>query len=717
MTGSAQTKARLSRLGGRGLANLIKLVQRTSTRVCDPPDFDVRLYLDNPVIVACWHGQFMMLCGLKTLDEYEVAAMVARHGDAELIGEAMRQFDVELIRGAGAGERKKDRGGAYALRASLKALKAGKSLVMTADVPPGPARKAGAGIIMLAKMSGCPIYPVASATTRFHSFNTWSRLTLNLPYSKLAYASGTPVEVPRDADEAEIEACRQRLEAELNKATVKAYEMVGADVLRATPAGALPPGAPPPKPGLQLQIYRNATRLIQPAAGLILGRRESQGKEDPARRGERMGRASLPRPDGALAWFHAASVGETNAILPLIDALRASRADVKVLLTTGTRTSAAIADERLGEGCIHQYVPLDTPGFAKRFLDHWRPNLAVFTESEIWPNLILETSKRAIPLAIVNGRMSSRSYDRWRKKPAIANPLFARFDTVLAQNRSFARKFSELGARNVEAPGNLKIDAPAPQINSAALNEMRAALGSRPFYVAASTHEGEETIIAAAHRSLATSFPSFCTIIAPRHPERGTGLAEDLKAKGFRIAQRSNGQMPGERTDIYIADTLGELGTLFDLSPIAFIGGSLIGKGGQNPIEAIRHSAAILTGPSQHNFKDSYEVLLADKAVLEIADAEQLAAGIAGLLTNDTERQHMLKRAQTSLTKLAGALDSTLAALIALLPPADRQQEQGQGQGGERVEGQCAGSTSQALAEGEPDVIPGGASGDIRRAS
>ena len=694
-------------MGGRALANLIKLVQRTSTRVCDPPDFDVRLYLDNPVIVACWHGQFMMLCGLKTLDEYEVAAMVARHGDAELIGEAMRQFDVELIRGAGAGERKKDRGGAYALRASLRALKDGKSLVMTADVPPGPARKAGAGIIMLAKMSGCPIYPVAAATTRFHSFNTWSRLTLNLPYSKLAYASGTPVEVPRDADEAEIEACRQRLETELNKATVKAYEMVGADVLRATPAGALPPGAPPPKPGLQLQIYRNATRLIQPAANLILGRRESQGKEDPARRGERMGRASLPRPDGKLAWFHAASVGETNAVLPLITALRAARPDCKVLLTTGTRTSAAIAEQRLGEGCIHQYVPLDTPGFAKRFLEHWRPSLAVFTESEIWPNLILETSRRAIPLAIVNGRMSTRSYDRWRRKPGIANPLFARFDIVLAQNRSFARKFAELGARTIEAPGNLKIDAPAPPVDLSALGDLQNALGSRPFYVAASTHEGEEAIIAAAHRQLAARFPGLCTIIAPRHPERGTGIAEELKAAGFRVTQRSSGQLPGERTDIYIADTLGELGTLFTLSRVAFIGGSLVGKGGQNPIEAIRHSAAVLTGPSHHNFKESYDLLLSEKAVVQIEDADQLAAAVGGVLSDETERQHMLERAETALAKLAGAIDATLSALIGLLEKADlagRQKTQSDGQA--------------SVAKSEKiDALAGRAHGDIRRAS
>ncbi len=690
-------------MGGRALANLIKLVQRTSTRVCDPPDFDVRLYLDNPVIVACWHGQFMMLCGLKTLDEYEVAAMVARHGDAELIGEAMRQFDVELIRGAGAGERKKDRGGAYALRASLKALKAGKSLVMTADVPPGPARKAGAGIIMLAKMSGCPIYPVAAATTRFHSFNTWSRMTVNLPYSKLAYVSGTPVEVSCDADELEIEACRQRLESELNKATVKAYEMVGADMLRATPAGALPPGAPPPKPGLQLQIYRNATRLIQPAANLILGRRESQGKEDPARRGERMGRASLPRPHGALSWFHAASVGETNAVLPLIAALRAARPDSNILLTTGTRTSAAIAEQRLGEGCIHQYVPLDTPGFAKRFLEHWQPNLAVFTESEIWPNLILETSRRAIPLAIVNGRMSTRSYDRWRRKPAIANPLFARFDIVLAQNRSFARKFAELGARRTEAPGNLKIDAPAPPVNLAALGALQTALGNRPFYVAASTHEGEEAIIASAHRLLASRFPGLCTIIAPRHPERGTGIAEELKAAGLRVTQRSSGQLPGEHTDIYIADTLGELGTLYALSAVAFIGGSLVGKGGQNPIEAIRHSAAVLTGPGHHNFKESYDLLLSEEAVLQIEDADQLAAAVGGLLSDETEREHMLKRAETALAKLAGAMDATLAALVRLLAPAGQT-------GSERTVAQG----ESAIASEKVDALE---DGDIRRAS
>ena len=335
--------------------------------------------------------------------------MVARHGDAEVIGEAMKTFDVSLIRGAGAGPRKKDRGGAHALRASVKALRSGSSLVMTADAPPGPARVAGLGILTIAKLAGRPIVPTAAATSRFLALNTWSRLTINLPFSKLAFALGEPIHVPPDAGRDELEGLRLRLQDELNEATRRAYELAGADMSRIEPppartkwqrrseelksdsqaqdtnarakhAGTVSPSGtrgPKRKPGAELKVYRAATTLLRPVAPVLLRVRERYGKEDARRRPERFGQAGCARPDGLLVWAHAASVGETNAVLPVIDAMSEARPDLTFLLTTGTVTSAGLAAKRLSRKALHQYVPLDSPRYAQNFLAHWRPDLAV----------------------------------------------------------------------------------------------------------------------------------------------------------------------------------------------------------------------------------------------------------------------------------------------------------------------------------------------------
>jgi 3-deoxy-D-manno-octulosonic-acid transferase len=376
----------------------------------------------------------------------------------------------------------------------------------------------------------------------------------------------------------------------------------------------------------------------------------------------------MARPNGVLCWVHAASVGETNAVLPVIEALGNARPDLNFLLTTGTVTSAGLAGRRLGPRAVHQYVPLDAPEYAARFLQHWKPDLAVFTESEIWPSLILETSARNIPIALVNGRLSHRSRRRWQRNKTTAMPLFGRFNIVLAQNDRLAQGFSALGARNVHSVGNLKIDAPPPPVDLNELERLKAALGERPVFAAASTHEGEEETIAAAHRALTRQFENLCTIIAPRHPERGTALAETLKNLGFNVAQRSLGAVPGPRTDIYVADTIGELGTLYALAPVAFIGGSLIDRGGQNPIEAVRHGVAVLTGPHWQNFRDAYRTLLRHDGAIEIKSSADVAAAVTKLFESPSELQRMRAGATQALSTLSGALDKTVAALLRYLP-------------------------------------------------
>lgn len=657
----AKAKTTLMRLAGRSLARLIKYIKKTSPLTLDPPDLHERLGGQHPFILAMWHGQFMLLPLLQQ-NVVAVKAMVARHGDAELIGEALQQFGIELIRGAGAGGRKRDRGGATALREAVRAIGQGATVAMTADVPPGPARVSGTGIVTLARMTGRPIVAVAAASSRYTSFDTWSRMTLNLPNSKLALVMGDPVYAPREADDAELENVRLEVERQLNRATARAYEIVGADITRATPLELIPV-APDAKPGLAIKTYRTVLNLARPTVPLVLSLRARQGKEDPSRRPERYGIASLPRPAGRLVWFHAASVGETNVALPLMTEILKTYPDINILLTTGTTTSAALAASRLPARAIHQYVPVDVRAFTKRFLDHWRPDLAIFTESEVWPNLVLETSARAVPLALINARMSPRSMKRWRQFAGSARPLFARFDVVLAQNEKIARMLRILGARNVSNSGNMKIDAPPPSADQTELANLQAAAGNRPRFLAASTHPGEDGIIAMAHRQLAAKLPDFLTIIVPRHPDRGPQLQAELSALGLSVARRSQTPLPAPGTQIFVADTLGELGTFYAFAPVAFIGGSLVDRGGQNPVEAVRHNTAVLTGPSHHNFADAYGALLASGGAIEVKSAGDIADAVQRLLANDAEVAHLQDGAKKALVSLSGAMTKTLDVL------------------------------------------------------
>ena len=449
--------------------------------------------------------------------------------------------------------------------------------------------------------------------------------------------------------------------------TTSSLDKAGPDAKRTAGRGPADQSQQP----LSLAIYRTVTRLARPAAPLILRHRLKRGKEDPARLGERLGASGAARPPGTIAWVHAASVGEANSVLPLIDAMGAHRPDIRVLLTTGTTTSAKSVAERLPAGAIHQYVPLDSPRFVARFLDHWRPSLAVFTEQEIWPNLIVESASRGIPLAMINARMSAASFERWRRRETLARALFQRFEVVLAQDETFRERLAVLGARTARNAGNLKFDAPPPPVVEAARASLEAALAGRPRLIAASTHPGEEVIIAAAHRMVAAEVPGLATIIAPRHPERGAALVGELRALGADVARRSAGELPGPGTDLYVADTIGELGTLYATAPVAFIGGSLIPHGGQNPIEAVRHGLAVLTGPHWSNFEGAYRALLANGGAYEVHSAEELARSATGLFRNPDRLAAMRTAATAALAGLGGALERTLAALLPLLPDAD----------------------------------------------
>ena len=659
------SSGRLVALGSALGAAYIRLAYNTSRVRRDPPDTDIKLFAEHPQIFAMWHGQFGMLPKIKPDRPADVAAMVARHGDAELIAGVLSRFGMSLIRGAGAGYRRRNRGGAAALRGALKALEQGTTVAMTADVAPGPARKAGNGIVMLAKLSGRPIVPCAMATSRYITLNNWSAFTINLPFSRLGIVVGDPIRVPEDADSAALEAARISVERGLNQATARAYEL----------AGAIDPLLPAvqvkdaPKPAFALRAYRALTRYAAPVAPLLLAWRTRIGKEESARRGERYGEASMPRPSGFLVWFHAASVGEANAVLPVIDAIAADHPEIRLLLTTGTVTSAKLARARLPKGAVHQYVPLDNQDYVRRFLKHWQPDLAVFVESEIWPNLVLETNVLNIPLVLVNGRMSFRSFRRWRNRPGLSRPLFSAFGLVLAQNERFAQRFTALGAARAVPVGNLKIDAPPPPVDLAAHKTLSAALAGRSVWLAASTHPGEDDIAAVAHLAMKGARPDLLTIIVPRHPDRGPFIARLLTNANLKVALRSEGKLPDASTDIYVADTIGELGLFYNLVPVAFVGGSLVPHGGQNPMEAIKLGAAVVTGPHWRNFADAYEELLASGGCAQVSEANDLATAVLLLLEDAQARGRMLARAEGTIARMGGALPRTIAKIERFLPP------------------------------------------------
>jgi 3-deoxy-D-manno-octulosonic-acid transferase len=412
---------------------------------------------------------------------------------------------------------------------------------------------------------------------------------------------------------------------------------------------------------MSLRVYRTLSAAAVPLAPLLIKRRLQQGKEDSARIDERRGMTSDVRPHGPLVWIHGASVGEVLAAAGLIERLRAL--NLRILLTSGTVTSAAVVAKRFPPDVIHQYVPYDSPRYVARFLDHWQPSLALFIESDLWPNLILAGATRRLPMVLINGRMSHRSFPRWRRISGTIEALLGRFEVCLAQSEVDAERFTVLGSRNVVTTGNLKLDVQAPPADNARLERLMAVTRGRPVIVAASTHPGEEEILAEMHRELAGYFPQLLTVIVPRHPSRGEAIARMIAASGLHVSLRSHEDLPTATSDIYVADTMGELGLFYRLAPIVFMGGSLVEHGGQNPIEAIKLGAAIVHGPHVFNFTDVYDALDAAGGAKQ-ADAQQaLVKQIGQWLADPAARQTSVEAAGRVVDQLGGALERTLSAL------------------------------------------------------
>jgi 3-deoxy-D-manno-octulosonic-acid transferase len=421
------------------------------------------------------------------------------------------------------------------------------------------------------------------------------------------------------------------------------------------------------------RLYRGITSLGGPLISLYLGRRLKRGKEDADRFPERLGRPGRPRPAGPLAWVHAASVGESLSMLPLVESLIGQ--GFSVLMTTGTVTSARLMADRLPKGAMHQFVPVDRVAYVRAFLDHWRPDLAIWVESEFWPNLLAETHRRSVPLVLVQGRMSARSYARWSKLPAFIRTVLGRFDLCLAQTTEDANRIRALGGRDVRCLGNLKYAVPPLPYDAAALDALRAQVGGRPVWLAASTHPGEEEDMARAHLALEARFPGLLTIIVPRHPERGTEIAAQLAGLGLAVSRRSQQPDISLATQIHLADTMGELGLFYRLSPMVFMGKSLKVGGGQNPFEPARIGCAVLFGPRMDNFLDMVAGLTASGGALRVADGAGLAEALGGLLADPARIDAMRRAAARWSAAEADVLNQVMAALAPILSKAQRRHE------------------------------------------
>ncbi len=412
-------------------------------------------------------------------------------------------------------------------------------------------------------------------------------------------------------------------------------------------------------------LYAGLTTLALPAIELALKRRLASGREDAARIGERRGRPGLPRPKGPLVWVHAASIGEALSVMRLIERLLGCYPALNILITTGTVTSADLLAGQMPDRACHQFVPIDRPAWVRRFLDHWRPDAALWVESEIWPNLVFMSQARGIPMVLLNARMSPRSFSRWRRIPGPIAKLLREFSLAMAQDEVEAGQLMALGADPVTAPGNLKFAAGPLPADHEALAALTQAIGVRPRWLAASTHEGEEEIAAYAHQRMAGQWPGLLTVIVPRHPSRGAACAAKLKALGLSVARRADGALPKGDTEIYLADTLGELGLFYRIAPVALVGGSLIPHGGQNVLEPARLDCAIVHGPHMENFRAISDEMSAKGAAVEVADAEELVKAVTQLLGDEELRA----RVSATAAAIAAEKEDILDVVVNQLEP------------------------------------------------
>ena len=398
-------------------------------------------------------------------------------------------------------------------------------------------------------------------------------------------------------------------------------------------------------------------------------RRKERGKEDIKRFNERVGRSSMPRPEGKLFWFHGASVGESLSMLPLINKLLETYPEAHVMVTTGTLTSAELMGKRLPERAFHQYIPIDNPFFTTRFVKHWRPDAVLWFESDFWPAMLNSIKRKNIPLILVNGRISNKSFKRWQQFDFICKELLSCFSFCLGQSDEDAYRLRVLGAKEAICLGNIKYAGLPLPVDEAKKSELEKQINGRTVWLACSTHDDEEYKISRFHNELKKDFPDLLLIIVPRHPHRGIEIQKRLQEElKLNVSLRSKEEPITPKTDIYVADTIGELGIWYNLCPLLFVGGSLIPHGGQNFMEPSRYRCAVIVGPHMHNFTDAMNRAKKADAVIQVNDVLDLVDNVRQLLSNKELLEAKRSLAYNWATSEAKVLDGIMDKVRSYIP-------------------------------------------------
>ena len=359
-----------------------------------------------------------------------------------------------------------------------------------------------------------------------------------------------------------------------------------------------------------LKAYRLVTRCIEPIAGLVLSQRVKQGKEDGERLDERYGRSMLRRPTGRLIWLHGASVGETTLLIDLFQRLQKRAPDIRGLFTSQTMTSSALFERRKLQGAVHQMAPIDGPSAIRRFFDHWRPDIGILAEGELWPNMLRQADETGVPMALINARMTDKTLNNWYSRPAAAREIFGPFEFIGAADENTANGLRRATGRIISVVGNLKQAADAPGVDDSSVEAWRQAIGERPVLLAASTHSGEEKIAVNAFQNLRNNASDPLLIIAPRHPDREQEAAQVLKETGLAFKVRTKDPSVGCKDPVLLAATMGEMGLWMRLSKAVYLGGGhKEGVGGHNPIEPLKLRRPVHSGPHVFNFSQIMEPL------------------------------------------------------------------------------------------------------------
>lgn len=417
-----------------------------------------------------------------------------------------------------------------------------------------------------------------------------------------------------------------------------------------------------PACGWQLRGYLALRPVLQPLMRHVLTRRVARGKDDPTRAPEKLGQPGVARPAGTVIWLHAVGLGEVLALRPLLQIMGELRPEAHFLVTSTARSSAQVLGQNLPPRVIHQFLPLDGPSFVARFLDHWQPDLSIWSEQDLWPGAIVDTARRGIPLAYINARLTQAGFDRRNKMRSGYKNLMQMFALVAAQDPTSAGFLKQLGVTDPQVMPSLKPAAAPLNVNAASLSAVRDSLAGRSTWVVASSHAPDEAVAIAAHKDVLLSDPNAVMIIAPRAPDRGTDICKTVMEAGLGFAQRSRGQSLEKDHQVYVADTLGELGLWYRLAQVALIGGSFGDTEGHNPWEAIAVGCPVMCGPNTSNFAQDYLQLEEEGLAHRIAGGDEAAGQLAswvhagGHAVATSRAQELVARAQESLRPLAQQL-------------------------------------------------------------